>query len=119
MIIGIGLDLIEIDRIEKVVRKHPKFADRVLTPFEKQTYEQLSDKRKIEFLAGRFAAKEAYAKARGTGIGGKLSWQDIEITSEHGKPHIICASSDETVHLTITHTKYYALAQVIIERLSS
>lgn len=118
MIIGIGLDMIEIERIAKVVRKHPKFVARVLTLSERKAYERLSDERKIEFLAGRFAAKEAYAKARGTGIG-KLSWQDIEISDENGKPCIASSACDEKIHLTITHTKDYAAAQVIIERLSS
>lgn len=119
MIIGIGLDMIEIERIAKVVQKHPKFVDRILTPAEKKVYQQLSGKRKIEFLAGRFAAKEAYAKARGTGIGRNVSWKDIEIASESGKPCIVSDSCDEIIHITITHTKYYAAAQVIIERWSS
>lgn len=118
MISGIGLDMIEIERIEKVVRQHPKFVDRILTSSEKKQYDTLAGKRKIEFLAGRFAAKEAYAKARGTGIG-KLSWQDIEIVSENGKPCIASSSKEEKIHISITHTKHYAAAQVIIERLSS
>lgn len=118
MILGIGLDLIEISRIERVAYKHPKFVERILTSSEKKQFEQLEEKRRIEFLAGRFAAKEAYAKARGTGIG-KLSWQQIEIISKNGKPFIASSSEDEKIHLTITHTKQFAAAQVIIERLSS
>lgn len=113
MIIGIGLDLIEIDRIEEAVLKNSKFVKRILTPSEKKQFEQLAGKRQMEFLAGRFAAKEAYAKARGTGIG-KLGWQQIEIQSEDGRPLIASSSDSEKVHVTITHTKEVAAAQVII-----
>lgn len=118
MIVGIGLDLIEIERIEKAMLTNEKFVDRILTPMEKKQFEQLAWKRKVEFLAGRFAAKEAYAKAKGTGIG-KLSWQHIEIKNNDGRPLIATDSNDERVHVTITHTKQIAAAQVIIERLSS
>ena len=118
MIVGIGLDIIELKRIEQVMMNQSKFVDRILTPSEKAQYDQLSWKRQVEFVAGRFAAKEAYAKANGTGIG-QLSWQHIEIKSDHGRPYILSEIDDEKVHLTITHTKQIAAAQVIIERLSS
>ncbi len=116
MIVGIGLDLIEIERIEHAVSNNERFVERILTPNERERYVQLSTKRKIEFLAGRFAAKEAYAKARGTGIG-KLSWQHIEIKSENGRPVILSTNEHERVHVTITHTKQTVAAQVIIESL--
>ncbi|MBS4197244.1 holo-ACP synthase [Lederbergia citri] len=115
MIIGIGMDLVEIERIEKLRIKQARFPERILTKTELNKYESLNDKRKSEFLAGRFAAKEAYSKARGTGIGGELSFLDIEImTDEKGKPMIINPNFGK-VHLSITHTKSYAAAQVIIE----
>lgn len=116
MIIGIGLDIIEIERIQRAVARNGKFAERILTSLEQKQYSQLSLQRQIEFLAGRFAAKEAYAKARGTGIG-KLSWHDIEVKSINGKP-VITSSNYEKIHLSITHTKTIAAAQVIIESLS-
>lgn len=117
MIIGIGLDVIELERIEKAVQRNPKFVNRILTPTEKEHYSKLSERRQIEFLSGRFAAKEAYAKARGTGIG-TLSWQHIEVKSVKGKP-MIASFPNEKVHVSITHTKSLAAAQVIIESMSS
>ncbi|GIN22167.1 MAG TPA: holo-ACP synthase [Bacillus bacterium] len=117
MILGIGLDLVEIERIEKVIGRHARFCERVLSGKELHHYETLPEKRKVEFLAGRFAAKEAYAKALGTGIGRQLSFQDIEISpDESGKPHIIRpVDQGKRIHLSITHTKAYAAAQVVIE----
>ncbi|MBD1382151.1 holo-ACP synthase [Metabacillus arenae] len=121
MIDGIGLDIIETKRIEGLLLRQSKFVDRILTLKEKETFCKLSAKRKIEFISGRFAAKEAYAKATGTGIGKKLSFLDIEIlNNEAGKPEIFLMNSRaDGVHLSITHTKNYAAAQVIIESLSS
>lgn len=116
MIIGIGLDLIELNRIEKLITRQARFPQRILTDQELIKYEKMLGKRKIEYLAGRFAAKEAYAKAIGTGIGSELSFQDIEIQAdEKGKPFI--ESSQARCHLTITHTTEYAAAQVILEQI--
>ncbi|WP_144461186.1 holo-ACP synthase [Siminovitchia fortis] len=117
MISGIGLDLVEIERIEKLRGRQERFAERVLSAAELQHYENLPDKRKTEFLAGRFAAKEAFAKALGTGIGAELSFQDIEIDAdERGKPHIVHpVGQRKKIHLSITHTRAYAAAQVVIE----
>ncbi|MBM7694586.1 holo-[acyl-carrier protein] synthase [Peribacillus deserti] len=115
MIKGIGLDLIELKRIRHLINRKPKFADRILTESEKDIYDSLGERRKIEFLAGRFSAKEAFAKANGTGIGSKLSFLDIEILkTQEGKPFIFRPYS-QNVHLSITHTSEYAAAQVIIE----
>ncbi|WP_110112018.1 holo-ACP synthase [Bacillus sp. CGMCC 1.16541] len=119
MIIGTGIDLTEIDRIQKIIERQPTFVQRILTDTEQLYYDQLTGYRKVEFLAGRFAAKEAYSKARGTGIGKELGFHDVEIFyDEHGKPNIE-GSLQERVHLSISHSKQYAIAQVIIERLSS
>ncbi|PPA70550.1 holo-ACP synthase [Jeotgalibacillus proteolyticus] len=116
MIIGIGLDLIELTRIRAVIGRHPKLARRILTPNEMDYYHTLTGDRKVEFLAGRFAAKEAYAKAIGTGIGQETSFQDIEVVKDsYGKPFIKVERAG-LVHLSITHTKDYAAAQVIIEQ---
>lgn len=116
MIIGIGLDLIELHRIEKLIERQNRFPNRILTKRELVKYEQMANKRKVEFLAGRFAVKEAYAKAIGTGIGKHLSFHDIEIeVDENGKPFI--HSKDMRCHVSITHTNEYAAAQVIIEKI--
>ena len=70
MIIGHGIDLQEIDAIKRAYEKNNRFAKRVLTDKEFQCFsEQKSTKRQMEFLAGRWAAKEAFSKAMGTGIG--------------------------------------------------
>lgn len=115
MIIGIGMDLVEIERIEQLRFKQTRFPVRILTRAELDVYETLNEKRKTEFLAGRFAAKEAYSKARGTGIGSELSFLEIEITTDgKGKP-MITKPEFGRVHLSISHTKSYATAQVIIE----
>ena len=119
MIIGTGIDIIELSRIEKLMKRQPSFITRVLTPFEQDKFHTLNEKRKIEFLAGRFAAKEAYSKANGTGIGKDLSFQDIQINNEEsGKPYIE-KPNEHKVHLSISHSEHYAIAQVIIESLSS
>ncbi|SFA54709.1 holo-[acyl-carrier-protein] synthase [Anoxybacillus pushchinoensis] len=120
MIVGIGIDIVELHRIAELMERQPKLIERILTDNEYIRFQQLSSKRKIEFVAGRFAAKEAYAKALGTGIGANVSFRDIEIQhDENGKPYIVSSSPNERVHVSISHSEHYAVAQVIIERLSS
>lgn len=115
MISGIGIDIVELNRIQKVYKRQGKFVDRVLVPNEKEIFNNLSEKRKVEFLAGRFAAKEAFSKAVGTGIGEKLSFLDIEISKDElGKPYI-SKPLRKGVHLSISHSLEYAVAQVVIE----
>lgn len=115
MIKGIGIDITEISRIQAILERQPRFAERILTEREITVYTGLSGPRKAEFLAGRFAAKEAFSKAFGTGIGENLSFLDIEITTEqNGKPFILMPFS-KGVHLSITHSREYAAAQVVIE----
>ncbi len=76
--IAIGTDILKLSRVEEVVgRLGQKFVDRILTPIEREEYANSS--RPENLLAKRFAAKEAIAKALGTGIGRGVSWQDIEI----------------------------------------
>ncbi len=115
MIIGIGIDIVELARISRAVEKQPRFVSRILTENEQTRFEALSQKRKIEFLAGRFAVKEAFAKAVGTGIGKDVGFLDIEVLAdENGKP-IIKSPSPHHVHVAISHSDAYAVAQVIIE----
>ncbi|MCD8503345.1 MAG: holo-ACP synthase [Bacillaceae bacterium] len=116
MIIGTGIDLVELVRIEDAYHRQPKFAERILTGKERALFHKLKGRRAIEFLAGRFAAKEAYVKARGTGIGKKNGWQCIDVLpDEKGKP-VIFVNGIEKVHVSISHSKDYAIAQVIIEK---
>jgi holo-[acyl-carrier protein] synthase len=117
MIVGTGIDIIEISRIRKLVESQPRFPDRVLTEKEKTVFNQYNERRGVEFLAGRWAAKEAFSKAKGTGIGKELSFMDIEIENDiHGRP-IVTRPFMEGVHLTISHSEQYAIAQVIIEKI--
>lgn len=121
MIKGIGIDIVEINRLARVLNRQPRLPERILTLSEQDIFNALSEKRQLEFLAGRFAAKEAFAKAYGTGIGRHLSFHDLEIQKdEYGKPFIKSKKTmGDQVHVSITHTKEYAAAQVLIERLSS
>ncbi|MGN8647746.1 holo-ACP synthase [Gracilibacillus sp. HCP3S3_G5_1] len=117
MIKGIGIDIIELHRIKEIIKRQPKMLDRILTNKEKEILENLqSEKRKIEFIAGRFAAKEAFSKAKGTGIG-KLSFLDIEITNHNNGAPILKSKvlTAETCFVSISHSENYAIAQVIIE----
>ncbi|MGM9923019.1 MAG: holo-ACP synthase [Bacillus sp. (in: firmicutes)] len=115
MIKGIGLDIIEIDRIRQLVGKQPKFVERILTDAEQARFNELAGRRQMEYLAGRFAVKEAYSKAVGTGIGEGLAFLDIETAYDaKGKPCIV-KPRETGVHVSITHSKEYAAAQVIIE----
>lgn len=115
MIKGIGLDLVELDRIEKMMQRSEKFQQRILTERELAIFELLSAPRKIEFLAGRFAAKEAYSKANGTGIGKGCELHQIEILKDvSGKPVLYFDGVLVNGFISITHTRTTAAAQVIL-----
>lgn len=115
MIKGIGMDIVEIDRIQAIVDRQPKFISRILTEQESLRYSKLKGNRRYEYFAGRYAAKEAFSKAWGTGIGKELSFLDIEISAEpNGKPYFSKPLMNG-VHLSITHSKEFAAAQVVIE----
>ena len=117
MIAGIGIDLVELDRIDSLVKRQPDFVNRILTTKEISRYETLSNHRQIEFLAGRFSAKEAFAKAMGTGIGETVSFLDIEVLpDEKNKPIMQSALFNGFIHVSISHSKAYAIAQVILEK---
>jgi|SRR5690625_451401 len=117
MIKGIGIDIIELERIKQIMKRQKRFIQRILTPNELEHFSSLpNERRKIEFLAGRFAAKEAFAKASRRGIGA-LSFQHIEIlANKNGAPNIHAQGYETaSVHLSISHSEQYAVAQVIIE----
>ena len=115
MIKGIGIDIVELDRIREALDKNKRIQERILTSRELDMFHQLSPRRQVEFLAGRFAAKEAFSKAWGTGIGGKLSFHDLEIgVDENGRPYFQ-KPAGVRAHLSIAHERHYAVAQVVIE----
>ena len=117
MIHGIGIDLIEIDRIKKAFEKQKdKLVKRILTQEEEQQFHSFkSEKRKLEFLSGRFATQEAFSKALGTGLGKTVAFKDINCYNDiKGKPCI--DYNGFIVHVSITHTEHYAMSQVLLEK---
>lgn len=120
MIRGIGLDLCGIERIKKFI-ENDHFLERVYTPRERERIRAASDIRRGEIAAGLFAAKEAVAKALGTGFDG-FGPIDIEITpDERGRP--VCTlyknaavlARDGCMHISITHECGMAAATAILE----
>ncbi|MFA4843330.1 MAG: holo-ACP synthase [Candidatus Margulisiibacteriota bacterium] len=123
MIKGIGIDIIEIDRIRSAVETYgEKFLARVFTARE-ISYCWRSKAYRIPELAVRFAAKEAYSKALGTGITGfgrrnsGVSWQDIEIVNNvQGKPLISFKGMlADKAQVSLSHSRDYAVATVYVE----
>ncbi|MDA3129577.1 holo-ACP synthase [Aliibacillus thermotolerans] len=115
-IVGIGIDIVELARMKRLLEKDDRFIKRVFTDWEQARLSQLQGKRKIEYAGGRFAAKEAFVKATGTGISKEYGFQDIEVRAyDSGKPYLIAPNHHWVVHLSITHSDTYALAQVILE----
>lgn len=119
MRISNGIDIIEIERIRKKFEKNIKFKEKIFTQKELKQVEGLE----IEFivLAGKWASKEAFSKALGTGIGKELDWKDIQISNDiTGKPQvevskdIIEKYGIEEISLSISHIKDYAVASVVI-----
>lgn len=120
MILGIGTDLVELGRLQK--SNIDRLAKKILTEKEWEIYQ--SKKQKLEFLGGRFAAKEAISKAFGTGIGEMVGFQDIEVLSDaKGAPTVnihekiwLKWGMRGKVHLSISHTNFHAIAFAVIER---
>lgn len=124
MIVGLGVDLIEIERVKLAHEKHgQRFIDRLFTPAEAKYC--LRKKDPYPSLAGRFAAKEAVIKAFSYGFGGRWKWTQIEVVREpSGKPGLKLSGILEKLgtqrkisrmHLTIAHSKRDATATVILE----
>lgn len=115
MIYGIGVDIVEAERIEEIILKKPTFISRVLTPKEQECFKHLKGRRQVEYLGGRFACKEAFSKAYGTGIG-KVGLQDIEILSlPTGQPIVTASPFDGQVFVSISHTDKCIIGQIVLE----
>lgn len=123
-IFGIGLDMVEIDRMERIHALHgDRFVRRICLPGE---VDSRGDRALVQHLAGLFAAKEAVLKALGTGWAAGLAFSQVEVTKrEHGAPavclHGRAANFAEErgiarVHLSITHDGSYAAAVAIAEK---
>ena len=124
MIVGIGVDIVEITRVENLIEKFgERFARRILTEYELLEFERR--KRSSSYLATRFAAKEAVAKACGTGIGEQLGFHSLQLESDAlGKPLLhFLPSSDALVErlqirnslVSLSDEKHYAVAMVVLE----
>jgi holo-[acyl-carrier protein] synthase len=123
MIKGIGVDMVEIDRVQKLIEKDLGFAARIFTPSEIAYCE--SKFFKAQHYAARFTAKEAFFKALGTGFRGGMSWQDVEVENDAlGKPQLRLAAVAlqqfekrklKKALLSLSHTRDMAVALVVIE----
>jgi holo-[acyl-carrier protein] synthase len=124
MIVGTGIDLVEIDRIQHAIERYgPRFLNRVYSPAE-QAY-CLRKRKSAESFAARFAAKEAGAKALGTGISFGVSWLEFEVVRQlsgrptlrfHGRAAQIAARLGVArAALSLTHTSSLAQASVVLE----
>ena len=115
MIVGHGIDIEALASIQNAVEKREGFARRVLTDKEMERFASLKGRRQIEYLAGRWSAKEAFSKAMGTGIG-KLGFQDLEVlNNERGAPYFSKSPFSGKVWLSISHTDQFVIASVILE----
>lgn len=125
MVIGIGTDMIEIARIQRSLERHGEsFLRRVFTPGE-IAYCQQKKKNAAESLAARFAAKEAGAKALGTGISRGVSWRELEVCRAPGQRpelHLSGRAAEiaselgvRRLSLSLTHSRELSMAVVIAE----
>jgi len=125
MILGTGIDIIEVARVQA---SHERFGERFLNRIllaDEIAY-CLSHKSPAPFLAARFAAKEAISKAFGTGIGAQLGWQDMEIRrKESGEPFVVLHGKGKELFksrrakrllVSLSHTANYAAATVVLEK---
>lgn len=121
MIVGIGNDIIEIERIEKAISKE-SFKDKIYTQRELENIKKRGNR--AETYAGVFSAKEAISKAIGTGVR-EFSLTDLEILNDDlGKPYVVVSEKldkiikskkeDYQIEISISHSKKYAIAMAII-----
>lgn len=124
MIVGIGTDIVRVERVRRLLERYPNFIERVFCAGEIAHCRGKASP--AQSFAARFAAKEAVMKALGTGWDGRVNWQDIEVvTDTSGNPGIIlhggagerlASLAADSIHLSLTHEKEYALAFVVLER---
>ncbi len=117
MIVGIGIDLVDLNRIKEIMTE--KFIDRILSADEKLVFNNIAaENMKLAYLGSRFAAKEAIFKAISQGPG-KTNYVDFSVLNhENGSPYIKTDffKDKETLHISITHTDLHAIAYVMIEK---
>lgn len=125
MIFGIGTDIVTVKRIEDALFRHgDRFLHRILS--EPEVAEYANTSAPARFLAKRFAVKEAFAKAFGTGIGESVGWHDVRIThDERGKPSVATSETLQSrlsaagvcrSHVSISDEQDHAIAFVVLEK---
>ncbi|RVU83897.1 holo-ACP synthase [Leucothrix sargassi] len=124
MIIGIGVDIAKVSRFEEVFARHgERFIERILHPNEQQRYQ--THGQPLAFFAKRFAAKEALAKALGTGIAKGVNFNEIEVCQdENGRPYLVLHESTlevanqlgvKNLFISLSDEQDYAVANVVLE----
>jgi holo-[acyl-carrier protein] synthase len=124
VIVGIGVDVVEIGRMAEVIRRQGEnFLRRVFTPSEQEFCRQR--KNPVPHYAARFAAKEALFKAIGTGWAKGVTWQDVEVQRGDPEAPVLILSGEAgkrcraiggtAVHISLSHSEHWAVAVVILE----
>lgn len=124
MIVGIGVDIVKVSRIESVLERHrERFLSRILHPNELTVYQ--SHHQPLAYFAKRYAAKEALAKALGTGIAKGVNFDEIETRlDELGKPHLVLHGTTlekaqqlgvKNIFISLSDEQEYAVANVVLE----
>ena len=124
MIFGTGIDIVDISRFERFVRENNELLFKRLFTEQEQAY-CTTRRRSAQHYALRFAAKEAFVKALGTGIGDGIAWRDMEVVNApSGKPELVLSGRAaelfrehglDRVFLSLSHDGNYAVASVILE----
>jgi len=122
MIIGIGTDIIEVQRIANACEKYgERFLNRIFTQTEQDYCESFNDTKYVHYAA-RFAMKESFSKAIGTGLTQGFKFTEVSIVNQqNGKPDVVLEGDLKTkwnkfrIHVSLSHTRDYAVAFVIIE----
>jgi holo-[acyl-carrier protein] synthase len=122
MIYGIGTDIVDVERIKQAIESYGKrFLDRIYTDTEQEYSESFNDKKYVHYAA-RFAAKESFSKAIGTGITKGFKFREVGIKNEvSGKPIMMLEGEmlerygKHKIHVSLSHTDANAIAYILIE----
>ena len=123
MIIGVGVDIVEVSRIQKMLDEYDDSALMKIFTDDEISYCNSFGNRKYEHFAARFAIKEAFSKAIGTGLTNSFSFRDVGIINQtSGKPQLVLYGKmkelwgNSQIHISIAHTEENAIGYVIIEK---
>jgi holo-[acyl-carrier protein] synthase len=124
MIVGVGIDVIEIEKVREAAERNHRFLERTFAVSELRHSQEKHDP--YPHLAARFAAKEAVMKALGTGWNHGVTWTDIAVHSNPGgQPAVHLSGAARrfaqqlgvgSIHISLTHSRDYAAAQVVLEQ---